>query len=165
MSWRKVLLPAAVTVAVLAGFLVYRAAGHEECTACRRPVSERTATFATIGGDKVLFCCPACLNSHSRQTGNDVNVVSLTDYASGAMISPASAYIVHGSDVNYCARGPVRVDEHKHALDSHYDRCAPSAIAFASAAAAARFVQDHGGHIMAFSNYALKTGSRARTVR
>ncbi|HWA16777.1 MAG TPA: nitrous oxide reductase accessory protein NosL, partial [Gemmatimonadales bacterium] len=67
---------------------------------------------------------------------------------------PASAYVVRGSDLNMCTRTQEVVDSDKHPAGLHYDRCAPSLIAFARRHEAARFAREHGGEVLRFPDAA-----------
>jgi len=49
-------------------------------------------------------------------------------------------------------REHVLMDDRKEASELHYDRCAPSALAFASREAAAKFQAEHGGVVKTFSD-------------
>ena len=65
-------------------------------------------------------------------------------------MSPNDAYVVKGSDVNMCAHVHEIIDANKRAADVHYDRCAPSLIAFAQEREAIQFSREHGGTVLPF---------------
>jgi hypothetical protein len=53
-----------------------------------------------------------------------------------------------------CERTKELVEDNKQSADLHYDRCAPSLIAFAHRSDAVEFAREHGGEVMAFSQAA-----------
>lgn len=154
-----------VIVAVIglayAALMFVRRSAAEECYACRRPIHAHSRTVAVANGKSRLFCCPACALSEQTQEGKPVEVKELTAFLTGAKLSPDTAYVVKGSDVNMCARAHELVDADKHAADLHYDRCAPSLLAFANPDEAANFAREHGGAVLPFREVAA---SLARTT-
>jgi len=73
---------------------------------------------------------------------------------SGAKLSPNDAYVVKGSDVNMCAQAHEIIDADKRPADVHYDRCAPSLLAFAQEREAIQFSREHGGTVLPFREVA-----------
>jgi hypothetical protein len=126
----------------------------ELCRACQRPVHEPTSTVAMVGGKRATFCCPACAISESRQLGQEVRVISLTDFNSDNEISPESAFLVKGSDVNPCSQHAPTPASDKRPMQVAYDRCSPSLLAFASRSAAEEFARAHGGTILLWKDAA-----------
>lgn len=90
-----------------------------------------------------------CAVSESKQEGETVEVLALTDFDTGKEIQPGAAFLVKGSDVNPCAEhsqpGPAT---DKRPMQVTYDRCAPSLLAFAGRPAAEAFLRAHGGTIV-----------------
>lgn len=125
-----------------------------ECFACRRPIHAHSKTVAVAHGRSRVFCCPTCALSEHQQEGKPVKVTELTSFLTGAPLDPADAYIVRGSNFNMCARTRELVNADKHPAVLHYDRCAPSLIAFARRDEAVRFARDHGGEVMRFPEVA-----------
>ncbi|MCL5745801.1 MAG: hypothetical protein M1541_18065 [Acidobacteria bacterium] len=64
-----------------------------------------------------MFCCPACALSEHEQEGKPIRVAELTDFLTGAKLSPAAASILKGSDVNMCARTHELIDADKWPAD------------------------------------------------
>jgi hypothetical protein len=120
------------------------------CDACRRPLHTNSATLAELGGRRQVFCCPACAVSARMQGRDRFKIAAFTDYATGKALTPSSALLVRGSDVNLCARVHPLIDEVKEAHPVHFDRCTPSFIAFSDKAAATRFIEAHGGTVVRF---------------
>lgn len=148
----------AVVVASLAlacvGWWEFRPANAEACYACKRSIHAHSKTVASVNGHSRLFCCPACALSEHEQERKPVRITQLTSYLTGASLSPDSAYLVKGSDVNMCVASHEIIDGDKRAADAHYDRCVPSLLAFAQRSEAADFAREHGGHVLAFKDAA-----------
>jgi hypothetical protein len=155
---RQFALFAIVTVISLAvgygGWRVYQRTQPEQCYACQRLIHAHSRTVATDKGTSRLFCCPACALSEQRQEGKAVRVTELTAFLSGAKLSPDSAFVVKGSDVNMCAQVHEMIDADKRPADVHYDRCAPSILAFAQESEAIHFSREHGGTVHPFREIA-----------
>jgi hypothetical protein len=98
-----------------------------------------------------MFCCPACALSEHEQEGKAIRVTELTDFLTGAKLSPNQAYLVKGSNVNMCARtrGPMDADKRQETVP--YDRCSPSLLAFGNKSDALAFAREHGGEVLPFS--------------
>lgn len=123
---------------------------HRNCRACERPVHEHSRTVGLLDGKRAHYCCPACAISESRQLGKTVKVVELTDHASGKALDPAGAWIVRDSDMNHCLRHTPAISPDKQPMQTLYDRCSPSLLAFASRREADAFARSHGGRVLAF---------------
>src|SRR5271166_121089 len=150
-GWLSALL-VVITAVVLAfaGLTAFRASRAEECYACSRPIHAHSRTVALVNGRARLFCCPACALSEHEQEGKPVKVTQLTSFLTGATLAPDSAYVVRGSDVNMCVTTHNIMTAEKRPADVHYDRCAPSLLAFAQRSEALEFVSEHGGKVLPF---------------
>lgn len=137
-----------VSLAALAGCNRHHSHAGELCRACQRPVHEPTSTVGILGGKRVTFCCPMCAISEAKQLGQDVHVTALTDFPSQEEISPDSAILVKGSDVNPCSQHAPALSADKRPMQVAFDRCAPSLLAFANRSAAEAFAHDHGGTLL-----------------
>ena len=155
---RRFALFAIVAVLALAvgyaGWGAYLRTKPEQCYACQRPIHAHSRTVASAKGSSRLFCCPACALSEQRQEGKAVRVTELTAFMSGAKLSPNDAYVVKGSDVNMCAQAHEMIDADKRPAEVHYDRCAPSLLAFAQEREAIQFSREHGGTVLPFREVA-----------
>ncbi len=146
-----------LAIAVLvfgAGYIAlntYRRAEPQQCYACKRPIHVHSRTVAFTNGRSRLFCCPACALSEERQEKKPVEIRQLTDFQTGSRLSPDTAYMVKGSDVNMCARVHEFVNADKQRADVHYDRCAPSLLAFGGKREALDFARQHGGAVLPFA--------------
>jgi hypothetical protein len=155
-EWFSSLMVGILAVALgFAGLKVFRASSAEECYACRRPIHAHSRTLALVNGRLRLFCCPACALSEHEQEGKPIKVTQLTSFLTGATLSPDSAYVVKGSDVNMCAETHGIINAEKRPVDVHYDRCAPSLLAFAQRSEAVEFVREHGGEVLPFKEVAI----------
>lgn len=140
--------------AVYTGRTITRASAAQVCDACRRPIHARSKTVGLMGNRREVFCCPACALTAHRQSGHAVRLVELTDYSTGAKLSPEAAFLVRDSDVNLCARQHAMVDEAKHTTAEHFDRCSPSILAFSTRQAGESFAAVNGGTLLSFRELA-----------
>jgi hypothetical protein len=153
--WFAGLAGALVVLALTyAGWTTLARADADQCYACRRPIHAHAKTVALADGRSRLFCCPACALSEHQQSGKPIEITQLTAFLTGTALSPDSAYVVKGSDVNMCERPKNLIDANKRSADLHYDRCAPSLIAFSQRDEAVRFTREHGGQVMPFGQAA-----------
>ena len=152
--WLALFAIVVVGVAAYLGWRVYQGTQPEQCYACQRAIHAHSRTVATDKGRSRLFCCPACALSEQRQEGKAVRVTELTAFLSGAKLSPDDAYVVKGSDVNMCSQAHEMIDADKRGADVHYDRCAPSLLAFAKEREAIEFAREHGGTVLPFRDVA-----------
>ena len=150
--WLSALAIVVVAVGLgYAAFNAYRRSQPELCYASQRPVHAQTRTVAMVGGRPRVFCCPACALTEREQEGKPVQITELTDFLTGAKLSPAEAIVVKSSDVNMCARMKGFMSEEKRVADVRYDRCSPSILAFAHRTDARQFAREHGGEVVPFS--------------
>jgi hypothetical protein len=150
--WLAILAVAAVALALgYTALKAYRGSQPESCYACQRPIHEHSRTVALVNGRTKIFCCPACALSEHEQEGKPIQITELTAYLTGAKLSPDEAFVVKGSDVNMCARTHGVIDADKRSAPVHYDRCAPSLIAFSQRSEALQFAGKHGGEVLPFS--------------
>jgi len=149
--WLAVIAFLAVVVGLgYAAFRTYDRLQPEQCYACARPIHGHSRTIAMVDGKPRTFCCPACALSEQAQEGKPIRIVELTDYVTGAKLSPKGAFLVKESDVNLCVRSHCLLDADKHAAQLHFDRCLPGLLAFGSEGQAARFAHEHGGQVLPF---------------
>lgn len=155
-GWLSALLVVIVAVVLgLAGLKAFHGSSTEQCYACSRLIHAHSRTVALVYGRARLFCCPACTLSEHEQNGKPVKVTQLASFLTGAALSPDSAYVVKGSDVNMCAMTHEITTADKRLADVHYDRCAPSLLAFSQRGEAVEFVRKHGGKVLPFKKVAI----------
>jgi len=113
-------------------------------------------TIAVIDGKRANYCCPACAMSEHQQSGKAVDIVELTDYLDGKPLKPKDSFVVRNSDLNPCLDHQPAVGENSQPLQAHFDRCAPSMLAFSDQQSAAAFAARHGGQVVPFADLAVK---------
>ena len=146
----------AVTGLGYSAWRYFRERGAESCQACMRPVHAHMKTVALVNDKREIFCCPACALSAHQQSGKPVQVVELTDYLNNTPLKPADSYLVRNSDVNPCLQHHPAVGENNQPLESHFDRCSPSVLAFQDQRSAAAFASEHGGQVTKYSDFAAE---------
>lgn len=145
-------------ILVIAGALLYlgwttlNPSSGATCSVCGRPVHLAARVDGVAGGDSLTFCCAACALRSKEPNAPELRVTRVFDYTSGQQLDPEQATVVVGSDINVCMREHVLMDDRKEASELHYDRCAPSALAFASQEAAKKFQAEHGGVVKTFTD-------------
>ena len=122
------------------------------CSVCRRPVHLASRVDGVAGDDSLTFCCAACALRSQEQDTSPLEVTRVFDYTSGQGLDPSKATVVVGSEVNLCMREHMLMDDRKEASELHYDRCAPSVLAFESQQAADEFQAKHGGVVKSFAD-------------
>ena len=126
---------------------------EQSCGACNRPVHSHMKTVAMVDGKRGVYCCVACALSEHQQSGKQVKVIETTDYSSNNPLDPENSYVVRNSDVNPCLQHHPAVGENKQPLEAHFDRCAPSVLAFKDQKAAGAFASQHGGQVLKYSDF------------
>jgi len=129
----------------------YRGLDPESCYACQRPIHAHSRTVALVNGRPKIFCCPACALSEHEQEEKPIRITELTSFLTGAKLSPNEAFVVKGSNVNMCVTTNGVIGADKQPAHVHYDRCAPSLIAFGQRSEAMQFAREHGGQVFPFS--------------
>lgn len=158
MRWKTVLFGFVVIVALAGlgytGWRYVEQRNAQSCKACTRPVHYHMKTVGVVDGRPSVYCCPACALSDHQQSGKPVVVVELTDYFTNSPLRPESSYVVRNSDVNPCLQLNPAVGESHQPLESHFDRCSPSVLAFQDQRSANSFANKHGGQVVTFSDFA-----------
>ena len=151
-AWAGTIVLLAIAGALaFGGWRIFENQRHSGCAACGRAVDGHSLTIATVDGEEQRFCCPACALSVERQSGSKVWILSLSNHSGGGSIDPSEAFVVVGSTVNHCLRTKPMVGSQKHLSHLEYDRCSPSAMAFADQRAAQAFAAEFGGKVAAGS--------------
>ncbi len=140
------------------GWHMLETRGETSCEVCGRPLHSESAVWSDAAGDERRhFCCAACALRAERQSGDDIEITEVSDYASDALLDASEAIFVVGSNVNYCLRQHSVFDPRRPALDHAketgalgFDRCSPSILAFSSRSAAAQFAERQGGQLLTF---------------
>jgi hypothetical protein len=123
------------------------------CVVCGRDECRNLAfTVHLADGGTVETCCPRCALRYIAEEQPAVARLEVRDFASAQLIDARTADYVEGSDVHPCAaplEGPPK-DSRGCCLKAVYDRCLPSALAFADRARAEAFAREHGGFVTTF---------------
>ena len=155
---RPLLLVTAVLLSALACLsCTAEAAG---CVMCGRDECRNLSfTIHQTDGTKVETCCPRCALRYLERDKPDVARLEVKDFASARTLDARTAVYVEGSDVHPCAAGhdgPPK-DERGCCMKQVYDRCLPSALAFADRETAEAFARETGGFVTSFN--LLESGS------
>jgi len=76
-----------------------------------------------------------------------IEILQVTDYASGHRLRAGEAYFVDGSQVEVCTAPRLKFDESRTPYVRLFDRCGPSLLAFAREEEAREFIRQHGGSL------------------
>jgi len=123
---------------------------HElaSCELCGRgECRNMTLVVTRADGSRQQTCCARCGARAVASDARPVTSIRVRDFDTAAPIDVERAVFVEASDIHPC-RGMVSnppLDERGCCLKTVYDRCEPSVVAFASADAAGRFMERHGG--------------------
>ena len=144
----------AVLVAAV-GYSAWRfvsARGQQACGACKRPIHGDSKTVSRGAGRTVVFCCPSCALSECQQSGEAVRVTALTDFRTGQPLDPSRAFLARGSNINPCTGHGAHLSSDKQPMQTQFDRCSPSLLAFSGREEAQAFAREHGGQIIRFAD-------------
>jgi len=117
------------------------------CVVCKRHVPAATRTTVEVDGLKTILCCPVCALRWARRKDKKVVTTGVTDYETGRLIDPRSAYAVIGSDVNPSLEEEARSGVPERPAGIATAPCSPSMISFATLEAAKHFQAKHGGKL------------------
>lgn len=136
-------------IVVLASAWWFRKSETEKfCGFCHRPVHAHTRVIAEVDGRRKTVCCARCAMTEAFQEKKPVQLIEVTDYASGKSLKPEQAYFVDGSRKVLCDHDAALFDETKHVHSLAFDRCSPGAYAFARRDDAEAFARENGGVIL-----------------
>jgi hypothetical protein len=145
---------AALAVALLA-LAGASSCGSRSCAVCARAECSNLAFRITLeDGTMVETCCPRCGLHYLEREKRTAAKMTVRDFDTAATLDAGAAVYVVGSDVTPCrtmhAGGPPK-DDRGCCLESTWDRCVPSVLAFATPSRAAAFVRAHGGTVAGFA--------------
>lgn len=140
-----------VSAGLLAGgyWMMWRRSAMN-CQICQRHIQPRMRVLAEIGGKRRSVCCTHCAITEALQEKKPLRLLEVTDYATGRVIEPQSAWYVEGSRAEACEHKEFHLDETKHVQGAVFDRCAPATFAFARREDADAFVDQNGGVLRSF---------------
>lgn len=162
MSKGKIVVGLLLVIVVAAGALgtawyVRSRKTAQVCALCSRPIHAKHRAVAERNGKTEQTCCVTCAVAMRAQLGKKARLVGVTDYDTVKELGPAAATYVVGSSVHTCTDKPtVKVDETKHAMERHHDRCEPSILAFATRERAEAFAKEKGGNVATLAELGVK---------
>ena len=127
------------------GYLVMKRRLETTCGFCERHINPKAHVVAEVGGKRRDVCCAHCAVTEARQERKSLRLVQVTDYPTGKMVSPETAWFVEDSRVIACEHDMSKMDESKHMTQMAFDRCSPGTFAFSDRKAAEEFVAKNGG--------------------
>ena len=127
------------------GYLLMKHRSETQCGFCQRHISPKAHVIAEVGGRRRDVCCTHCAVTEARQEKQSLRLIKVTDYPTGKMVSPETAWFVEDSRVIACEHDMSKMDESKHMTQMAFDRCSPGTFAFSDRKAAEEFVAKNGG--------------------
>ena len=117
------------------------------CEISGRPIHGNMHTLVKVDGKRLHACCARCALTLAGQARRKIEILQVTDYASGKRLPAHEAFYVEGSRVEVCSAPRLRVDESRTPYVRLFDRCAPSLLAFAQENEARAFSASYGGSL------------------
>lgn len=148
MKGKWMLIPAGVLVVMASVALVQHFRREEQslCPFSNRQVHPGSRAVVELEGKRVTACCIRCALT-ARHQGQKVRLVEVSDFPSGAPLSPDAAFYVSGGPVVLCERHEPKLDAEKQAHPVAFDRCEPSIFAFTRREQAEEFARSNGGAV------------------
>src|ERR1017187_8540391 len=147
---KKTSIYSAIVLIVVAGlfaggYLLMNRRSQTECGFCQRHINPKAHVVAEVGGRRRDVCCTHCAVTEARQEKKSLQLIAVTDYPTGKLVSPEGAWFVENSRVIACQHDMSKMDESKHMELLAFDRCSPGTSAFSDRKAAEAFVDQNGG--------------------
>lgn len=138
----------ALVAGALAGgwFMAYRQP-PAFCQISGRPIQANMLTRVKVDGKLLYACCARCPLTLAERTHQKVQILDVTDYATGKRLRAKDAFFVDGSSMEMCSGPRVRFDQYRMPYVRMFDRCSPSLMAFARKQDAQKFMSTYGGRI------------------
>ncbi len=127
------------------GYWLMHRRSQAQCGFCQRHINPKAHVVAEVGGQRRHVCCAHCAVTEARQEKKPLQLIAVTDFPTGKMVSPEGAWFVEDSHMIACEHDMSRMDESKHAEQLAFDRCSPGTFAFRDRRAAEAFVSQNGG--------------------
>lgn len=142
-----VVVLALVLGAVAGAWYTLRTRAPAFCQIDGRPIHANMHTLVKVNGERLHACCPRCPLTLVSQAHRQVEILEVTDYASGGRLPAGEAHYVEGSGVEVCSTPRAHREEGVTPYVRLFDRCAPSLVAFAREDQARAFVAEYGGSL------------------
>ena len=159
---RKIILISTGVFCVVLGVaavLHFRRQQPEVCPFSNRQIHSGSRAVVEVGGERLPTCCISCALTAGKQ-GIPARLVEVSDFASGAALTPEAAFYVSGSPVVLCERHEPKLDAEKHVYQPVFDRCEPSIFAFAGREQAEEFARSNGGAVRRLPEILKEAGVR-----
>jgi hypothetical protein len=123
------------------------ATGNPVCFVCQRPLHpSQTFVVLSQNGREHRACCPRCgLRFVIESNGKPSQA---TDFSNGKLIPAESAFYLEGSDLMQCCGSTTMRADAGIVCETHYDRCLPSLVAFATLPNARAYQQKYSGRLL-----------------
>lgn len=123
------------------------AAGNPVCFVCQRPLHP-SQTFVVLSqtGREHRACCPRCGLRFVIESNGKAS--QATDFSNGKLIPAESAFYLEGSDLMQCCGSTTMRTDGGMICETHYDRCLPSLVAFATLQNARAYRHEQGGRLL-----------------
>jgi hypothetical protein len=134
-----------LAVLALGGYSLLHRTQPGICPLCRREIHRQASAVMETNGQRQRVCCVRCAVTLGRQTGQTVRLVEVTDFNTEKALHPEDAFYVEASPIVLCERHEPLVTQERQPYERIFDRCEPSAFAFARRQEAEAFISQHGG--------------------
>jgi hypothetical protein len=136
----------AAIVGALAGawFVLYRQP-PAFCEISGRPIHADMLTRVKVDGKLLYACCARCPLTLAANTHQKIEILEVTDYATGRRLRARDAYFVDGSRMEMCSTPRLKFDQERTPYVRLFDRCSPSLLAFRRKEDAQEFIEAYGG--------------------
>jgi len=160
MIFAAAVVVALVVGAAIGGWYVLRGQPPAFCEISGRPIHANMLTRVRVNGEILYTCCARCPLTLAAQDGQKVQILEVTDFATGKRLEADDAFFVEGSRVHMCSGPRVKRDEARTPMIELFDRCEPSLLAFAQEQEARDFIAQNGGTLRRLSDLMQEVASR-----
>jgi hypothetical protein len=129
------------------------------CELSGRPIHANMLTIVRVDGKRLYTCCARCPLTFSANTHHKVEILEVTDYATGKRLRARDAYFVDGSRMEMCSTPRLKFDADRTPYVRLFDRCSPSLLTFGSKADAQAFMEVYGGRLQRLNDLMPQTES------
>jgi hypothetical protein len=139
----------------------------EACPFCGRGIHRQTRVLVRLGGQNYETCCLRCAITEAQQTGKQLRMLKVADFATTKLFDPDKAWFVEGSRVNYCiSMSPAVASPGRESVAMRaFDRCSPSVYAFSTEQQARAFMAQRGGVLKRLDDLLREANSTAGKVQ
>jgi hypothetical protein len=142
-----IVLLALIAGALAGGLFVAYRQPPAFCEISGRPIQANMLTRVKVDGKVLYACCARCPLTLAVRTHRRVEILEVTDYATGKRLRARDAFFVDGSRMEMCSGPHVKFDQYRTPYMRLFDRCSPSLLAFGSEENAQDFINTYGGRL------------------